>query len=142
MVSKREKASEYFEAGYNCSQAILAAFSDELDLTEDEALRIASGFGGGMGSGETCGAVTGAIMVLGLKHGHITNEIHIDSITSDFKGKFKMKNKSINCKDLLSYDISKNDDLEKIMEKELFMNICPKLINDAVDIIESMKNNS
>ncbi len=138
-MSKKEKAFKYFNMGYNCSQSVLAAFSDELGVNEKDALKIASSFGGGMNSGNVCGAVTGALMVLGLKYGDISSEVPIDSITKEFQGKFKEKNKSLDCRDLLGYDISKESEFKDIMDKNLFEKVCPKLINSAVDILEDLK---
>ena len=64
-------AKEYFLKGYNCSQAVLLAFSDRTGLDENTAARIASSFGGGMGRlREVCGGVTGAFAVLGLLCGY------------------------------------------------------------------------
>ena len=66
---KGDKALELFEAGCNCSQAVLAAFCEKYDLEPEAAMRMAAAFGGGMRRGEVCGAVTGALMVLGLRDG-------------------------------------------------------------------------
>ena len=68
--NKSEKTLRLFEVGYNCSQSVLITYSSELGLSEDLALRIAAPFGGGIGHmGEVCGAVSGAMMVLGLRNG-------------------------------------------------------------------------
>ncbi|MHA2282126.1 MAG: C-GCAxxG-C-C family protein, partial [Promethearchaeota archaeon] len=69
-MSRIEKAISYFADGFSCSQSILSAFGTDFGLNTELALKIATGFGGGMGRlGGTCGAVTGAIMVIGLKYG-------------------------------------------------------------------------
>lgn len=66
-----EKARELFLSGCSCSQAVLAAFADDLGMTQEMALKLASSFGGGMGGmRETCGAVSGMLMVAGLKWGY------------------------------------------------------------------------
>ena len=63
-------ASSRFSEGFSCSQSVLAAFAPEPGLDADAALRVSAAFGGGMGrAGGTCGAVTGALMVLGLRYG-------------------------------------------------------------------------
>lgn len=62
-----EKAQELFKQKYHCSQAVFAAFSEEIGLSEKQALKIGGCFGGGMCKGEVCGACVGALMVLGLK---------------------------------------------------------------------------
>jgi C_GCAxxG_C_C family probable redox protein len=67
-----KRAAALFEQGYNCSQSVLAAFAPELGLPEATALKLAAPFGGGIArSGELCGAVSGAIMALGLRYGYI-----------------------------------------------------------------------
>ncbi len=66
-----DKAAELFTCGHNCSQAVIGAYCDKLNLDIEVALKISSSFGGGMGHlGEVCGALTGAFMVLGLLKGY------------------------------------------------------------------------
>ena len=67
-TSRIDVAGSRFSEGFSCSQSVLAAFAPELGLDADAALRVSAAFGGGMGrTGGTCGAVTGALMVLGLQ---------------------------------------------------------------------------
>ena len=67
-MSHTDLALSRFSEGFSCSQSVLAAFAPELGLDADAALRVSAAFGGGMGRlGDTCGAVTGALMVLGLR---------------------------------------------------------------------------
>src|SRR6266545_4231780 len=66
---KCDEAVALFRSGFNCSQAILRAYGDEVGLAAHHALKLGSGFGAGMRRGATCGAVTGAIMALGLRCG-------------------------------------------------------------------------
>ena len=68
-MNHKEKAVNYFSQKLHCSQSVLAAFADECGITEEEAFRLGSCFGSGMRKGEVCGAVTGALMVLGLLYG-------------------------------------------------------------------------
>ena len=71
MNSKTDLVDEQFSK-FNCAQTVFCIFADDLGLDEKTALKIASGFGGGMACAETCGAVTGSYMVIGMKHGHPT----------------------------------------------------------------------
>ena len=74
-IGHADKAVACFKEGFNCSQAVLSSFDDDFGLDKDMALKLAAGFGGGMGRmAQTCGAVTGAYMVIGLKHGAITGQ--------------------------------------------------------------------
>jgi len=70
-VSHAERASELFVSGYNCAQAVFAAFSDITGMDEKEALKLASSFGGGIGRmREVCGAFSGIAMVAGILYGY------------------------------------------------------------------------
>jgi C_GCAxxG_C_C family probable redox protein len=72
MSAKTERAKQFHELGYGCAQAVLASFAEDYGLSEEAALRISTGFGSGMGRlCEVCGALTGAFMVIGLKHGKV-----------------------------------------------------------------------
>lgn len=69
MKNKRDKAIEYISQKMHCSQAVLAAFSEECGISEEQAFKLGSCFGSGMRKGEVCGACTGALMALGLLYG-------------------------------------------------------------------------
>ena len=65
MMTRREKALDYFSRGYHCSQSVLAAYADLCSLSEQQALKLGACFGSGMRKGEVCGACSGSLMVLG-----------------------------------------------------------------------------
>ena len=67
-MSIKEKALDWHKKGYNCAQAVLAACSDMTSLDENTALAISAGFGGGLRSGEVCGAISGAVMAAGMAY--------------------------------------------------------------------------
>lgn len=74
-MKKEELAISYFQNGFNCAQSVLSSYKDEINLPEEILLKVASGFGAGMGRlQETCGAISGAYMVLGLKYGQYKKE--------------------------------------------------------------------
>ncbi len=139
-----EKATSYFADGFSCSQAILSAFGTDFGLDRNLALKMATGFGGGMGrSGRTCGAVTGAIMVLGLKYGR--SEIDdVDSKDKTYKlvreyiDKFTRINGSIACNKLLDCDINTAEGMEKAYNNNLFKTICPGFVKSSAEILEEI----
>ena len=144
-MDKSEKALDYFRNKFNCSQAVFTVFGTEQGISENDCLRISCAFGGGMGrSQHTCGAVTGALMAIGLKHGKAMNdpdEKKEDTYnrTRDFLQKFKEMNGSVNCRDLLEgLDMNDPDDHRIIMEKRLFDVNCEKYVRDAAGIVESI----
>jgi len=143
-MKKVDQAVSYFKQGFLCSQAILATYGEPLGLDRNTALKIAEGFGGGMASmGETCGAVTGAFMVIGLKHGrteaqdrearHRTHEL-----VREFTSRFASRNASIVCRNLLGCDINTPEGTAMAREKGLFTTVCPKLVGDAAEILEEL----
>ncbi len=144
-MSKADEAVATFKQGFNCSQAVLSVFAEELGLDGQTAARIASGFGGGIGHmAETCGAVTGAIMVIGLKKGMSIQDHPFRSnqavyaAIDPFIKEFVERNKSVKCRDLLGCDISDNETLLKARKDGLFQTLCPKFVNDAVEIVEKL----
>jgi len=144
MSAKSEQAVSCFEEGFNCSQAVLSVYAEEFGLSRQTALKIACGFGGGMGRmALTCGAVTGAFMVLGLRYGNVNaSDKQIKEKTyglvREFARKFEERNGSIICKELLGCDISEPKGLKSAKENGLFASVCPGLVRDAVEILEEM----
>lgn len=139
-MTKSEKALELFASGFNCSQAVLTAFAPDFGLDEKLALMLGTQFGGGARNGEMCGAVSGALMVLGLKYGHYESENNEQksrayAIATEYTKRFKEQNGSIVCRDLLGYDLTKSEDMACIKEKNLFGNVCPKMIKSAVEVL-------
>ena len=143
-MDKVERAISCFKEGFSCSQALLSTYGAEFGLSREIALRISGAFGGGMGRmGETCGAVTGAFMVIGLKYGKTCAEDEQSkektySLVKEFVEKFRSRNGSIVCKELLGCDISTPEGRELAREKGLFITICPKFVQDAAEIVEQI----
>lgn len=142
-MSKAEMAVSRFEEGFMCSQAVFSSYSEDLGLSDDDALRIAEPFGGGMGLGKTCGAVTGALMVIGLKHGRVEAEDDeakkkAYELTQQFVKAFEARNGSIECSGLLNVDISTREGLVQARKQGLFESQCPKFVQDAAEIIEDI----
>ncbi len=142
-MNRPKSAEKTFMSGFNCSQSVLGVFSDELGLDKALLLKIGAPFGGGMRKGEVCGAVSGALMVIGLKYGHsiegdTDTKNAVYAMTEEFIKKFEARNGSIICRKLLGYDISNEDEYKKIKEKGLFQSICPGFVTDAVEILEEM----
>lgn len=124
----------------NCSQTVFSLFADELGLSEKTALKISSGFAGGMACAETCGAVTGAYMVLGMKYGHSTSDLEAKAKTKQlvqkFNVEFKKNHGSLICKKLIGYDISNPEEAEVAKEAGVFKTKCPVFIKAACTILE------
>lgn len=131
-------AEEMFRKGYMCSQAVFAAFSETLGLEKEMALKIANGFGGGIArKQEVCGAVSGAVMLIGLKYGKVLADDNISHektyrTIENFFREFIERNKSINCYEILGCD------LPTAKERGLFSTVCLKCVRDSAEIIENL----
>ena len=100
-MTKGEIAKNNFQNGCNCAQAVLLAFCEDYGMERETALTIAAGFGSGMaGLRETCGTVTGANMVIGLAKGK--NRMEANRTFREFADRFREKNGSLVCKELLA----------------------------------------
>ena len=99
-MNRVEKAEALFKGGCNCAQAVFAAFADEFGIDEELARRVSCGLGGGVGRmRETCGAVTGAALVLGMRHGPDKTAAYPS--VQDFISRFKAECGSVVCRELL-----------------------------------------
>lgn len=142
-MTRIEEAVGYFREGYSCSQAIMAAYGPTVGLDRESALKITSGFGGGMGRlAETCGAVTGAFMVLGLKYGSLTTDREakeaVYALVREFAARFKACHDSLLCRDLLGCNLNTTEGLALAQEKQLSFTICPPYVETAAEILEEM----
>ena len=142
-MNRAQRAVELFGSNFNCSQAVLTAFADEFGLDEELTLKIGTPFGSGARNAEMCGAVSGALMVLGLKYGHCRSEDHEGkarayAVTDEYTRRFRELRGSIVCRDLLGYGLTDPDDMAHIREKNLFRVTCPEMIRNAVEVLESI----
>ncbi|MBN2636157.1 MAG: C_GCAxxG_C_C family protein [Prolixibacteraceae bacterium] len=140
MTSKTQLVDNQFSK-FNCAQTVFSLFASDLGLDEKTALKIASGFGGGMACAETCGAVTGAYMVIGMKHGHAVSDPELKAKTKakikKFNELFRKEHDSLICKQLTGYDISTPEGSEAAKEAEVFQKLCPGFIKTACTILEN-----
>jgi C_GCAxxG_C_C family probable redox protein len=139
MSEKNQQIKEVF-ISFNCSQTVLKLFAPEIGLDDKTALKIASGFGAGMACAETCGAVTGAYMVIGMKHGHFTSDpdakAYTKSLIKKFNEKFKAEHGTLICKKLIGFDISDPEQATAAREAGVFSSHCPEFIKSACNIID------
>ena len=143
-----EKAVGLFEQDYACSQALLLAYAPHPGIDRSAAFRIAATFAAGMGRpGGTCGAVVGALMVLGLKTGpESTDDEEIKEQlyrrTREFISHFQKRHGTIICRKLLGHDISTPEGLEKARAEEVFGERCPGFVRGAAEIVGDILVNS
>jgi len=142
---KQRQAVELFKNDYNCSQSVFSVFSEEMGIKKDLALKLSSPFGAGIAyMQETCGAVSGALMAIGLKYGKGENGTNEDKafaydLSHHFMAEFKKKHNTICCHELLNgLNMSTPEGMAKIMELDYFRIRCARYVMDAVKITEKI----
>ncbi len=139
MSEKSDKAMELFKKGYNCSQSVLGVFCEELGLNFDTAMKISSSFGGGMGRmREVCGAVSGMFMAAGLAYSTpVNNKTEQYKIVQELAKRFKEKNGSIICRELLEgIETSTSPIPEERNENYYKKRPCIDLVCSSVELLE------
>jgi C_GCAxxG_C_C family probable redox protein len=141
MTTPAEIAVGLFGSKFNCAQSVFAAFAPQIGLEQSQALKLASPFGGGVARrGQVCGAVTGALMVLGLIQGADTpaGKEEAYRLGEEFLQNFESRHKSILCRDLLGCDIHTPKGRQKAQGKDLFNSLCPLFVRSAAEIAQAM----
>ncbi len=144
MEPKKSRAINYFNNGYNCAQAVALTFDDILEIDRKYLEQIACGFGGGMGRlQKTCGAVTGAFMVISLfaaqisKNNESCKEIS-KTMIRDFHRSFISLYGTSDCRDLLGCDLNTEEGQAYKKEHGLSESVCNECIGHSVNIIERL----
>ena len=116
-------------------------YGERSGLDRETALRVAGAFGAGMArTGETCGAVTGALMVIGLHHaktrkGDDDSRERAYALAQELMDSFRERNGSLLCREILGVDVSTPEGIVKVRENDLFRKVCPKFVKDAAEIL-------
>lgn len=143
-MNRSEKTVKCFCSGCNCAQAVFTAFCKELKPEEKTGLKIACPLGGGLGHTDgVCGAVSGALLTIGLKYGPENPEnedlkVRNYKIAQCFISAFKKHNGSVNCTELIRFDLSDESQLNLTKQSGVFQTTCPKYVSNAVEILESI----
>ena len=136
-MNKTEAAAEYFSKGYNCSQSVSTIFAEKFGIDKKQLAGIASVFGAGIARTQgLCGAVSGALMVLGLRYFDPENVQESKALSykkgQEFMDRFIKEKGSVNCKELLGTDLA------EAAQKDLYKTICADLVIKSVKILEEM----
>ena len=139
----RKIAIETFANGHNCAQSVLRALAGELGLDDALAVRLATGFGVGMVEGGTCGAVSGAVMALGLAgggggpDGHAAKSATYERVRTLY-ARFAALHGTHVCRELLGLDPSTPEGLEQARREKRFQSICSGLVGDAAALAQTI----
>ncbi len=145
-MNRVEVAEKLFQEGYNCSQSVFAAFSDLYGIDQEQALKLAAGFGGGVGRlREVCGAVSGMTMIAGLETGTAKKmddegKKYNYEVVQKLAKEFEKLNGSIICRELLNLDADTSMAAEPNKRTMEYYNTrpCAQLVRDAAEIIDKI----
>lgn len=145
-MTEKDRASELFTEGFNCSQSVFAAFSHRFGIDEDTAKRIAAGLGGGVGrQREVCGAVSGAVMVLGSLKAAVVGEDSESKkenyvLVREFCDEFRKRHGgTIICREILEIGEKKESATPDERTAEYYaLRPCARAVYDAAEILEEM----
>lgn len=131
------EAQALFGGPYNCAQAVLAPFAERFGLPRETAFTIATPFGGGIGhTGQVCGAVSGAMMAIGLAQGTAIGDIAQKetcyTLARAFHARFLARHNAITCPGLLGLDLGDPNQYAQAREMGVFHSRCPAFVGDAV----------
>jgi C_GCAxxG_C_C family probable redox protein len=145
MSARSDVAVEKFLSGYNCAQAVIYSFCDDLGLDRNTALKLSCGLGGGMARRqEVCGAVTGGILALGLGHGRGEGQdkTHTEKTYNDVReliAQFESKHGSCVCRTLLQgCDLNTPDGQLTYKQNDLLNKTCKRCVQTAVETLETL----
>ena len=135
-----DKVKKLFQGQIACSQATFVVYGEHLGLgkvDKDTCMKIASAFSGGIAqTGNVCGALTGALMALGLKYGG-KNWEKVDDVSKELLKEFKSLNGSILCRELINHDLNTAEDIKQAFEKGTFNN-CQKFVDDVSMMLDKL----
>ncbi|NLH15573.1 MAG: C_GCAxxG_C_C family protein [Phycisphaerae bacterium] len=141
--SKAQQAADLHKQGFNCCQSIVLIYGPQFGLTAEQCAKVAAGFGGGIGRmGKICGALSGVILVLGMKFGATdakdkTTKMKTYQKVALAAERFKLRCGSLECCDLLGFDLSKPEGALRAQEPGAF-DKCADFVNDAAEILEEL----
>jgi C_GCAxxG_C_C family probable redox protein len=136
-----DKASACFEKGFSCSQAVFSTFAVEQGMDTKTALGASGAFGGGMaGRGEICGAASGAFMAIGLKYAKVQADDNAArdktyALCRDFVRQFESEFGSLQCREILGYNVSSPEEYKAAKEAGLFRSKCQEVVRKAAQIL-------
>jgi C_GCAxxG_C_C family probable redox protein len=144
MDSKVDSAVVSFMSGFNCAQAVFSTYAEEFGMNKTDALKISTGFGAGMGRLQNvCGALTGAFMLIGCKHGRIQKDDAATTeraytLVTEFSHQFSTRYGNSSCKELLECDLKTTEGQKYFRENNLKEQKCACYVRDAATMVEEL----
>ncbi len=131
-----------YNEGYDCAQCIFMAVKDKLDCDEETAMKAISSMSMGLLEGSICGAILGALAVIGIKYGSSSPDPGSRGVTiikrAQFLTEFKKEYNGLTCPEIMGLDVRKDEDNLRAYTEKVYEHFCPKLGAYIVDILNGM----
>ena len=141
-MTNSKKALELVSGNFNCSQSVFGSIGPKIGLDMITCLKVASGFGGGMGRQQrTCGAVTGAYMALGAAYydpNNLETKENVYELVNEFNREFTKLHRTTVCRDLINCDYTTEEGRIYAEQNKVFSTLCVKFVEDAVNIVDKI----
>lgn len=145
-MSQVNEALGAFDHGYNCAQSVFAAYAPTLGMDEQTAARVAAAFGGGIArTGGICGALSGALMVIGLRHGATSPEDqvakqHCYEVAQELIRRFNQEQGATCCRDILGLDFGTPEGQAAAKARDVHHTVCPGCVRTAARLLDELLN--
>ena len=145
MMKTEQQISEDFSNGFDCSMQVAAELAPDVGLTKEQGLKLAACVGVGAMQGSLCGAVTGALIMIGYKYGNtVSGDMSTKGIClakrAEFYDRFEKEFGSLTCPGILKLDLRDPEDMKVARERKVFENECPKACTFAIKIAKEIIN--
>jgi C_GCAxxG_C_C family probable redox protein len=143
-MDRAEIAVDTMRSGFNCAQSMVKAYAAELNADEAAVVRMAAPFGGGIGrNGYVCGAVSGAVMVIGARFGNAdaadtAARDRAYAVVSKLLEKFREEHHTVLCRELISFEINNPEGYQRAREAGVFQNRCPLFLRSVGKILDEI----
>jgi len=143
-MNRPEIAADNMRRGFNCAQSIVKAFSSELTVDEQAAVKMAAALGAGLGrNGYVCGALSGAALVIGAKYGNTdpadtAGREKAYAVANELLEKFQREHHTVLCRELISFNLKNPDELKRARDEGIFAVRCPVFVLSAGRILEEI----
>ena len=142
IMDSSEEVIRLYEEGYDCAQCILKAMEKKLDYDHDTAMRAISSMGMGLLEGSICGAVVGALAVIGLRYGSASPDMSNRGVAiikrAQFLMEFKKRYNGLTCPEIMGLDVRKDEDNLKAFKDGIYDHFCPKLGAYIIDVLNDI----
>ena len=139
-MGSSEDVIRFYNQGYDCAQCIVKAMEGKVEYDEATVMKAVSSMGMGLLEGSICGAILGALAVIGLRYGNASPDPGIKGVIiikrAQFLTEFKKKYNGLTCPEIMGLDVRKDEDNLRAFKEGIYDHFCPNMAADILEILE------